>query len=921
MPTITTLTLNAAVTGPHGWTCGHPFRKGDLPAGQTLLGLQLNIKNYWPDGSAKFALVSGQSAITSGTPLSVTLQTGHAAAGLPLAIADLKATGITAAIDCGAFGAASWSGTDWDTPLEVWATGAVMSSWRFRKAVGSDPHLSAWLEVTLFAGGAVEVLPWVENSTILTAGIASKSATYDFTLGGTSRFNAAIDLPNRCRTPLVSGAALSHFLGTAPGVTVRHNAAYFSSTKLVSGYSAATPDGSTAITGLPTTFTPLQQGNYPSGMGAAGYHQSIGLLPGVDATYLTNSTSPLPWAALQRNAYSVGRYGIHWRDPGTNLPAQFATYPTYGLPSSSGVGDVGGSTTASYFTAATGTVPATWKVTHCPAVGYLAYLVTGRKYHAETVQFAATTNHFRSPNAWRQNELGVLRTDESSTRGAGWGLRTLVHAATVTPDDQTVLKTQFVTALANNASWYHGQYVAQANNPQGFTKELEVNGAPYNDAYTPNAGPYTQAPWMHAFFNAAVGVWKALEVTLGGGNDAKFDAFYAWKIQSTVGLFSAGGATEYLYRDAGLRALAVAPADTANWNNGTGPWFPHWGAMYEATWVDDVSEPGLTYGTGYTGPMIYLNGTKPAKVVGDGSLRGQEGIADSTGLWGDIQPALAYAVSNGVAGAQAGWDRMVGAPNYGSFLSDAANHPVWAVEPHAVSAPASPPQGATTRVDSASLLSGFTVVGTAGHGVLGSTVPTTGDDGASLIDPYLTRPYDNDVEVRIVVTAVSSGVTIQLNEDGSGVVTVPSDGTHWVDFQIYKAGVLSATDRAYFLVGGQTLVATRFNNANWFGAHAIAVAGGTQSLNATLFTNTNFFGSHSVSLVAPSNSGVWNVPLEGGYTAGDLLRIIAAAVAGKVSISGNVVTFTGLDGTTFRVVGTVDGSGNRTSVSHNGTQL
>lgn len=122
--------------------------------------------------------------------------------------------------------------------------------------------------------------------------------------------------------------------------------------------------------------------------------------------------------------------------------------------------------------------------------------------------------------------------------------------------------------------------------------------------------------------------------------------------------------------------------------------------------------------------------------------------------------------------------------------------------------------------------------------------------------------------------------------------------------------------------GNQTLTATLFQNQNWFGAHAISVAGGAQTLNATLFTNTNTFGNHTISLVSGggSPSAVWNHTLEAGYTAADLLRIIAAAVAGRVSISGNVVTFTGLDGSTFRVVGTVDGSGNRTSVTHNGSQ-
>lgn len=119
--------------------------------------------------------------------------------------------------------------------------------------------------------------------------------------------------------------------------------------------------------------------------------------------------------------------------------------------------------------------------------------------------------------------------------------------------------------------------------------------------------------------------------------------------------------------------------------------------------------------------------------------------------------------------------------------------------------------------------------------------------------------------------------------------------------------------------GQQSLNAALLNNANAFGSHAITITGGPQSLAATLVTSLNSFGAHSLGLSSgASASAVWDYPLEAGHSAGDILRIIAAAVAGKVSISGNVVTFVGLDGSTFRVIGTVDGSGNRNSVTHDG---
>src|SRR4029078_9881571 len=121
-------------------------------------------------------------------------------------------------VDCGSFGSVSWAGGDWDSPAQIWITGPEMSSWVYRKPVGADPHLVAWLEVRLFAGGAVELLPWIENGYLRVAGPTNKSATFAFRINDVQRFSAAIDLPNHCRTPLVSNA-VSHWLSADPKVT------------------------------------------------------------------------------------------------------------------------------------------------------------------------------------------------------------------------------------------------------------------------------------------------------------------------------------------------------------------------------------------------------------------------------------------------------------------------------------------------------------------------------------------------------------------------------------------------------------------------------------------------------------------------------------------------------------------------------
>ncbi len=72
--------------------------------------------------------------------------------------------------------------------------------------------------------------------------------------------------------------------------------------------------------------------------------------------------------------------------------------------------------------------------------------------------------------------------------------------------------------------------------------------------------------------------------------------------------------------------------------------------------------------------------------------------------------------------------------------------------------------------------------------------------------------------------------------------------------------------------------------------------------------------------VADVVSGVFNEILEGSYTFKHMTRINSAVLAGKVSGAGSgTETFVGVDGTTNRVVSTVDDNGNRTAVTLDGT--
>ena len=249
------------------FTVGEGFQQGDVPSGSSVVGnmgtLQVIPKNRWPDGSLKYAIVSGRVTLSANIPTSISLSLGTSATTAALTTTDLRATNVTASIGAGSFGTVSWSGADFDAPSMTWVSGPEMSSWIYRKPIGSDPHLVGWLEVRLYAGGAVEVVPWVENGYLLVAGPTDKNATYTFTLGGSQRFSRSTDLLNHQRMVLASGSTLSHWLGADPQVIPKHDVAYLQASKLVPTYAGVTSSSSPLWTRITQSYTPLGQADYP----------------------------------------------------------------------------------------------------------------------------------------------------------------------------------------------------------------------------------------------------------------------------------------------------------------------------------------------------------------------------------------------------------------------------------------------------------------------------------------------------------------------------------------------------------------------------------------------------------------------------------------------------------------------------------
>ena len=636
------------------YTVGQALRQGEVPSGSSVVAdtgsLQFVVKNRWPDGSAKFAIMSGRADLTANTWKSIGLSVASSpAAGTAVSTSDLKTTGVSASVSYGSFGTASWNAGDWDSPTQTVLSGPEMSAYTYRKPIGGDAHLVAWLEVRAYKGGRVEVLPWIENGYLKVAGPTGKSGTASFTLGGTQRFSQNLSLLNHQRAPLASGTTLTHWYGGIdPQVTPRHNAAYLMATKLVPNYRGNTSASSPLFTNgsLAASYTPLAQANFQTDMGATGYHPAIGLLPEWDVAYLTSGGDPRAYRAVLINGYAAGRYGIHYRDETTNKPLKFSSYPNLVMGDGSAVLFVGGSTTGSYTPAAAGNSPPAYDSPHGPSMGYMAYLLSGWNYYLEETQLLATANYLKNGDDVRLGSKGVFETSAgaNATRGVAWALRTLVQAATITPDADA-LRGEFVNSVSENINYYHGRYVAIPNNPLGMVEPYQH----YN-----STDPWTAASWMDDFITGTFGYLKDLQV-YSTAVQGKLDAFLAWKYKAVVGRLGGSGADQFSYRYAGQYTVNVAPTNSSKYESGVGPWYASWGAVARAMGLGTSGNLGEPLDSGY-------------QDIG-------------TAYWGNLMPAISYAVDHGATGAAEAWNRIISASNFPTQINDYNDNPVWGVLP------------------------------------------------------------------------------------------------------------------------------------------------------------------------------------------------------------------------------------------------
>ncbi len=627
-PLTASFQLTSAVGGSEvPFTIGYAFRKGDVPNGTSLTldagTAQVIVKRRWNDNSVKHAVISGHVGLAAGVPLAIEVVNGAGSSSSALTSADIQTAAPSASVQCGSIGTVSLASL-LGSPFRTWISGPEMVECHYRGQVGGDASLRAWFHVRLYRGGRIWIRAICENG-FIDATSNNKNYVPTVTIGGAIVYNNG-------------GSSLTHhghtrwdaegWIGGDPQVTPKHNVAQLIATRLVPNYWKRNP-GASALNGLYQNYVPMQRGGWSQDQSGPGFHNDIGLLPLWDALYCASGDARA-YRSVIANTRALNSYGIVWRDTADNLPTRPSGRPTWSVDGNHQGGSNGWSTG-----------PLNWDMAHHGSGGYVAYLVTGDYYFLETMQHQASLCYLCNDE---NDGVGTARVFAGQTRAMGWSLRTTGQLAAIGPSGDTVTS-DYATLLANNMTYWNGQRQRAGQNLLGVMYSYELATGGY--------GPGVLSPWQQNFVVQTHGHLSDLEplVNMSALNAVR-DYFYRWP----VGMLGGSGASNYCYTQAGNYTLKVANSQTGD----TANYYDSWGTVYEQTF----GSQNLSCGTSLQG----TSGGDPGEA--------------STGYWGNLMPAIAYAVDHGAVDAAAAWARLSSASNWNVVANSGfGDIPIWGIVP------------------------------------------------------------------------------------------------------------------------------------------------------------------------------------------------------------------------------------------------
>jgi hypothetical protein len=667
-------------------TVGQVFAKGDLKPGETVTAtfkgvptpVQADIKATHDDGSVRHAVISAMlPQLSAGETAALQLSSapsGTGGASRAKRPDGLLASGFNALVRLN-IGGVSYSADAAQLlaskPYKTWLAGPLVSEWQVSGPLMANgtahPHLSARFAIRSYSlsysalPGPTRVDVTVENNWAYQPD--PKNVTYD----------AEILINNQ---PVYSKAALTHFhharwrkvfwTGSAPKVHPRHDIAYLLGTGALPNYDRSVIPSQTALAKMKTNWDAADSGPMAMPflnkyMPATGGRPDIGLQHAWAAMYILSMDARAREVTLGMGDLA-GSWPVHYRDKNTDEVVSILEYPyvrdqrigsdSYN-PLTKKHEDMPRCTSTE---AGACTTPYSPDTAHQPSLAYLPYLVTGDTYHLEELQFWANWNLVTMNPHYRSLAKGLLKGNQ--VRGQAWSLRTLGHAAYITPDSHP-MKAYFKQVLQHNLDFYNATFAGGATNQLGF---IDNTATGYAVAYGGPTGPATGvAPWQDDFFTSVVGHLHEM-----GFASAK--PILDWKARFPIGRMMASG---YCWIDGGVYALMVRPSATSSYftsfadayqatmrNNDGSPMVNSTGARYldqpcgsqaQADWRTQLDKDNKVWRTPWAAGEMTGYATSP------------------TGYPSNMQPALAMAAATGLPNAREAWQRFITRsvkPNY-----------------------------------------------------------------------------------------------------------------------------------------------------------------------------------------------------------------------------------------------------------------
>jgi hypothetical protein len=626
------------------FTFGQVFKVGQVKVGQgfegklsngELIPLQVDYKATHADGSARHAVISGVlPALVAEEQIELALATGKTTVASKATLTPSGSVELT--IEGVKYTAAITNATK--SPLQ-WLDGPVVQEWIAElPLIGPDgqPHplLTLRAGARWYAAGPIRIEIVVENTKTWAP---AARYTYDVSVV----LNGAVAFEQK-------GLAHYHharwrkvfWMGQEPAINVKLDGRYLMDSKAVSNYAdiQIPPDRELVNIAKRTAEStgPMKIGPVMADMGSSGGRGELGPLPTFSAMWLL-SMDRRARDAMMSAADGAGSWSIHYRDEKTGYPLRTDNDANkditlhwnlreYGpLPVPRFVGNNG----------ALGDTPYSADTAHQPSFSYLPYLVTGDYYHLEELHFWAAWNPLGTSSDTHGHGKGLVRWQQ--LRGQAWSLRTLGHAAYITPDDHP-LKGYFTKQLDNNLDFYHQTYVV------GNPNKLGVYDGSGELAFAVEGS----APWQDDFLTWSFGYL----VELGF---AKAKPIVQWKAKYSVGRMTAPG---YCWIQGAAYGL--------KFKDGPGqPIYDSFEKLYKANFSGDVylNDNGRAYTDPNGVKYIDLPCNSQAqadfltRAHGFGWPRGRmTGYSDSSqGYPSNMQPALAIAADAGIENADKAW--------------------------------------------------------------------------------------------------------------------------------------------------------------------------------------------------------------------------------------------------------------------------